>query len=682
MVVPGDQPIPTVVKLWKKARGKDPRYLAWKALDRLAKKSRKYTRNITRLKLDDARFVNRFRSGQGTVQEYLLARSQPRFFFRQDEVAALMHTLAEEDRGYGDNLLSRAERICQNRFEILSVGEQSLGADIDWQRDYRSGLRWESQYAFDYDVQALDQPSDVRIVWELNRLHFLTDLAKAYRWSNDEKYVRKFVELVCDWDAKNPYEFSVNWTCAMDVAIRAVNIIWGLMLVLPSPSLDDEFLARVLRMLTQHGHYIRQNLEYADVRNNHYLSDLVGLIYLGLFLPESELAVRWLEFAVPRFEAEITHEVYADGVNHEGTIPYHRLVVELFISAATFLKLNSIELGQEFKDRLERSLEFVHAYIKPDGSCPMFGDADDGRLHVLGTQSINDHRHLLASGAVLFDRSDFKSRAERLWEEAAWLMGPEGVVKFQQLPGGVPVQRSSAFSDGGFYFLKSAETFVCVDCGDVGMRGRGGHGHCDILSFEACFNGESVVVDRGCDQYTASRASRREILVARSHNTVIIDEEDYARVLDFGLAQVQKTPGKVLEWHVSESGTVFVGEHYGYAHNQIVHRRRIALSASSGMQLTDEFIGSGKHAVTARFYLAPQCAARVQDAGCVIETPQGTSVTITVDETAGALAVRETTVFPSYGRAEPACLLEWGANLPFPATVRFSWTLQKKVNRI
>ena len=673
----GDQPILGVVKLWKKARGKDPRYLAWKALDRLAKKSRKYTRNINRLKLDDARFLDRFRSGHGTIQDYLLARSQPRFFFAQDQVAALMQTIATEDSGYGDNLLSRADRICQNRIEILSVGEQSLGTDIDWQRDYRSGLRWELKYAFDYDVQALGQPSDVRIVWELSRLHFLTDLGKAYRWSNDEKYVRKFVELVCDWDEKNPYEFSVNWTCPMDVAIRAVNIIWGLMLVLPSPSLGEEFLARVLRMLVQHGHHIRQNLEYADVRNNHYLSDLVGLIYLGLFLPESELAAGWLKFAVPHFEAEISHEVYADGVNHEGTIPYHRLVVELFISTATFLKLNSIAMGKEFKDRLERSLEFVHAYVKPDGSCPMFGDADDGRLHVLGTQSINDHRHLLASGAVLFDRSDFKARAGRLWEEAAWLMTPEGVARFQQLPLSSPLERSASFSVGGFYFLKSAETYVCIDCGDVGMRGRGGHGHCDILSFEACFNGENVVVDRGCNQYTASRAARRETLVARSHNTILIDDEDYARVLDIGLAQVQNTPGKVLEWHVSESGTVFVGEHYGYAHKQIVHRRRIELSGPGGMLLTDELTGSGEHAITARFYLAVGCAARVEDARCVIETSQGNSVTITVDEAAGAWAIQESTVFPTYGKEEPACLLEWSANLQLPATVSFSWAASK-----
>jgi uncharacterized heparinase superfamily protein len=552
-----------------------------------------------------------------------------------------------------------------------------LGEEIDWQRDYHSGLRWEQQYAFDYDFFALDQPSDVRIVWELNRLHFLVDLGKAYRWSNDEKYVSKFIELVCDWDAKNPYEFSVNWTCAMDVAIRAVNLIWSLMFMLPSARLDEAFLTRLLRMLLQHGYYIRQNLEYADVRNNHYLSDLVGLIYLGLFMPESETAREWLQFALPRFEVEIAHEVYADGVAHEGSIPYHRLVVELLISTALLVRLNGRTLGQSFYDRLERSLEFVQAYVKPDGLCPMFGDADDGRLHVLGQQSINDHRYLLATGAVLFNRADFRATAGRFWEEAAWLTGTRGWREFEKLEAGCAPLGSRAFSEGGFYFLKSSDDYVAVDCGDVGMRGRGGHGHCDILSFEAAFGGESVVVDRGCSLYTASRSLRRESLVAKSHNTVIIDDQDYARLHDFDFAQVQNTPGQMLEWRVSEAGSLFAGEHYGYSQRQIVHQRTIEFSSGSrGMILSDRFSGSGEHTVVARFYLAPGCTASLADERCYIQTPQGQTIAVTASgESGGRWVVNPTTVFPRYGVEHRTQLLEWQAKLTFPAQIQFGWCL-------
>ena len=674
--LPKPQVISNVVKLWKKAQGKDPGYLAWKVIDRLAKKSRKYTRHLNGPKLDELLIANLFRAnGAGSIQQHLLERTSPHFFFAQDEVGVLLAKMAADDAAYPERLLTRAERICKNQLDILAVGEMCLGEQIDWQRDYHSGLRWEQQYAFDYDFFALDQPSDVRIVWELNRLHFLVDLGKAYRWSNDEKYVRKFIELVCDWDTKNPYEFSVNWTCAMDVAIRAVNLIWALMFMLPSASLDDAFLTRLLRMLLQHGHYIRQNLEYADVRNNHYLADLVGLIYLGLFLPESGTARDWLEYALPRFEAEIDHEVYADGVSHEGSIPYHRLVVELFMSTALLLRLNGRTLAQSFYDRLERSLEFVQAYVKPDGLCPMFGDADDGRIHILGEQPINDHRYLLATGAVLFNRADFRVGAGRFWEEAAWLTGPQGLHEFEKLEAGCAPLRSRAFSEGGFYFLKRADDYVAVDCGDVGMRGRGGHGHCDILSFEASFGGENVVVDRGCYLYTASRSLRRESLVAQSHNTVIIDGQDYARLHDYDFAQVQNTPGQMLEWTVSDSGTVFEGEHYGYIDSQIVHRRRIELdNRGNKLLLTDRLSGSGPHAISARFYLAPGCTVKIDGAACFINTPRNRTLSLTVDgPMAGKWAVQPTTIFPRYGVEVQTSLLKWQAEVTLPAEMRFCW---------
>src|SRR6185503_17185393 len=74
-------------------------------------------------------------------------------------------------------------------------------------------------------------------------------------------------------------------------------------------------------------------------------------------------------------------------------------------------------------NRLERMCEFVQAYTKPDGRAPLIGDADDGRIQILGTQQVGDHRYLLSHAAVLFERGDFKMSADRCWEETFWLLG-------------------------------------------------------------------------------------------------------------------------------------------------------------------------------------------------------------------------------------------------------------------
>ena len=45
---------------------------------------------------------------------------------------------------------------------------------------------------------------------------------------------------------------------------------------------------------------------------------------------------------------------------------------------------------------------------------------------------------------------------------------------------------------------------VFIDAGPVGMKGRGGHGHNDCLSFEAVLDGVPLIVDSGAYVYTAS----------------------------------------------------------------------------------------------------------------------------------------------------------------------------------
>ena len=80
----------------------------------------------------------------------------------------------------------------------------------------------------------------------------------------------------------------------------------------------------------------------------------------------------------------------------------------------------------DWQSRLERMLEFVEAYVKPDGRLPLIGDADDGRIQKLGTQPINDHRYLLSAGAALFGRADFKRAAGQFADESFWLLGAGG----------------------------------------------------------------------------------------------------------------------------------------------------------------------------------------------------------------------------------------------------------------
>ena len=121
--------------------------------------------------------------------------------------------------------------------------------------------------------------------------------------------------------------------------------------------------------------------------------------------------------------------------------------------------------------------------------------------------------------------------AGRLWEESFWLLGPSAVPAFEKVPARAVALASQSFPAGGFYVLRNTRAHVIVDCGEVGLRGLGGHGHNDILSFELHLDGLNIVTDCGAYLYTASREWRHRFRSTASHNTVQVDGEELNRLL-------------------------------------------------------------------------------------------------------------------------------------------------------
>src|SRR5262249_24015097 len=151
------------------------------------------------------------------------------------------------------------------------------------------------------------------------------------------------------------------------------------------------------------------------------------------------------------------------------------------------------------RDRLVHMGAFAAAYARTDGSVPLWGDADDGRALPLGTQAVNDHRYLPALIGTLFEQPSLQHSFTGAHSELLWLLGPDRCT----VEGPSTPRESIAFPSGGFYILQGERDHVFVDCGPVGLAGRGGHGHNDALAFEAWLDGSSVIVDSGTYTYTS-----------------------------------------------------------------------------------------------------------------------------------------------------------------------------------
>jgi uncharacterized heparinase superfamily protein len=213
---------------------------------------------------------------------------------------------------------------------------------------------------------------------------------------------------------------------------------------------------------------------------------------------------------------------------------------------------------------------------------------------------------------------------------------------------------------------------VFIDCGPIGLAGRGGHGHNDALSFEAWLEGVPLIIDCGSYVYTASFEARNRFRSTASHNTPSIDNEEINRFIDrdnlWGLHNDARPV--CLEWRVNDSEVVFVGTHQGYGRLGIQVRRTIRFDKTDrSLEITDELNGKAEHEVTIPLHLAPGVDVDATTDGWTLWS-EGRAFHVTPRSALGWNAHNEPClVSPSYGVALPAQRLMWRRRDSLPATL-------------
>jgi hypothetical protein len=563
------------------------------------------------------RLLRKFRGDIGDVKgfvERFKGILRQRFFLsdlnRKEFYVNLMTSL-----GGFDSIMDDADLVHENKFKALGSPVFSFGEKFDWHLDFKTGFRWRTVFYTKIDPLKSIDHSDIKVPWELSRFHQAIWLGKAYWVSNSEVHARKFKEIVSDWIDCNPVGYGINWVSPMEVSIRAMNLIVGLMYFIGSKTIDDSFFMKLLCSLYDHGIHIYNNLEKTLRSGNHYVSNLVGLIYVGIFFHDTKDGRRWFDFAKRELDLEILNQTYPDGTDYEKSTGYQRLVSEMLIAAYVLLKLNNFEVSEEFSARLERMFDFLASATMQDGETPQIGDSDDGRIFKMKSQvNSNRHRDILAVSAAVFGNRKFKYAAKEYSELALLLLGTQGFEKFSSIEDEF-ASKSTIFRDGGFAFLRSENVFCSFDFGDIGKRGRGGHGHNDVLSFTLSGKNQ-LIVDRGTYCYTCDVRMRNKLRSAYSHNTAIVDGIEHAEFSGLWSVKRDLTSPELLGWTSTIEQDVIEAQHHAYErlNPPVVHQRRIIFNKTRRtFVIEDNFLGDGDHQVELMFHFAP--GIKVTDVG-------------------------------------------------------------------
>lgn len=551
-----------------------------------------------------------------------------------------------------------AEAILGHRITLFGR-VYDFGSNIDWHRDPRADVRWPLDH-FTRVPLVLGGGADVRGVWELNRLQHLVTLGRAYALTGDERYTEEFLNQIRSWNEKNPPRFGPNWIVAMEVAIRAINIIAALELFRGSSRVTDGVIELTLRMLLAHGRFIRANLEF-NYRSpgNHYLSGLIGLFAIGITIPEFSESERWVTDSAPWLLEEIDRQVLADGVDYEGAVGYHRFVLEIFALFFLMSRANGIEIPDRYWRKLEAMFDFVRSYLKPGGTAPMIGDSDDGRLIKFKSRPADDHSYLMSVAAILFGSEKFK-HSSRIDEEAIWWFGSESRALFERLARNDQHPGSRAFPEAQIFIQRTNQSenggplYAIIDCGDHGARGHGSHAHSDALSLEVFAHNRTFLRDPGTFAYTGSEQWRNLFRSTAYHNTVRIDGEEISQTAEgepFMFASNVRP--RVNRWETTFERDLLDAEHYAYQRlsRPVTHRRIVSLEKREGFWIIrDIFTGGGRHLFEFFFNFDTGLEVRIkQDNGAVACDEASALAIVPVSRHAFETEKIERWISPNYG---------------------------------
>ncbi|MFT5725590.1 MAG: hypothetical protein ACI9JN_002715 [Bacteroidia bacterium] len=293
---------------------------------------------------------------------------------------------------------------------------------IDWQLDIKSGFRWTAQQWFKAQTgMSIDLKGvDIKVPWELSRLQHLLPILVNSKESLDIDSQKVKTEVICqmlDFIMANPIGMGVNFNCPMDIGIRNANIL----LVIDYLKTDngdhiltpeiESIIANYVEHSTTH---ILENLEYRDgLTSNHYLGNILGVLFAGAYLDYHANSDQWLAFGIQEIERCMARQFFRDGSNFEGSTSYHRLSGEMMVWAAGLIlsipesRIQRLKeysnnkwsfkaplfkkteqqflstpflLSDDFWSKLILAGSFSENITKNNGDVCQFGDNDSGRF--------------------------------------------------------------------------------------------------------------------------------------------------------------------------------------------------------------------------------------------------------------------------------------------------------------
>jgi hypothetical protein len=511
---------------------------------------------------------------------------------------------------------------------------------------------------------------DPEILYQTNRFRlFGVDLAKAYLYSDDGKYLDRLMDYIDSWIENSPKSKGVPWH-SMNTSLRTYAWIWILHMV--GDRFPDNFKDRFIGSLLAQIDHVYRYPEY-EIWNNHLIYNGFTMWFGGNIFPEHPKAEKWRKKGERILEEECLNEFGEDGFNLEYCPSYHLMCTRLY---EEYLLLGGN--SRVIRKYTEKMVDSGLSMLKPDGTVPPLADHF---LSFYETSNETDAEVVSILGAHLFNRADFLRWVGSDTEWPEWVYWYLGIDQLDRLRSMQIEQNGSYVSENSSYItlrdsMSSNAFYVNADVGDFGLNYCPGHAHADIGSFELSAYGENMVIDTGTFSYEETNRSK-ELKETRFHNTLQVDglnQSIHWRYMRWvNLPKVTRT---WIERSIEKNYYSFQVAHDGYSKSLDVDHTRIFMVNLDEKTLSfiDEVTFQGDHFLEHHFHL-PDCELTHVTNGLIhIRFDTGSGLLIAYGEGLEHSSER-VIISPHYGEEKEVTRLTISRNVSGPGMVRNAFLL-------
>lgn len=440
-----------------------------------------------------------------------------------------------------------ADNAINGKIVVFSNEELNFGNPKKWhynplnQYEIENSIHWSK-------IPDFGELGDIKIPWELSRFPHFFSYIKAHKITQDKKYINAFIDDVESWLQQNQFPNGINYKCGQEMTFRVFSILIAVNYFYKY--LDGKLLNKISKYLLVSGYRIEENIDYAvvSVRNDHAISESIGLIILGLlFHNKIDDARRWFEIGKKILLDELDKQIYSDGAYLCHSFNYQREVLDELSLLLLILKNNydvEIELIEKIQFKNAKMISFLNSFVQENGWLPNYGSNDGANLFPIANADYRDFRPSLNfASAVTNGYTIYNDNSDLVDFFSLHIDSQKELDKFNQ------------FKDGGYYTIENDDLFLFIRCHSYKDRPSQN----DMLHLDIWYKGENIFCDTGTYSYNTDKKFQNNFIGVTGHNTIMInDDNQMEQVLNFGWSNWTKS--KLID--INENS--FEGEHYGY----------------------------------------------------------------------------------------------------------------------